>query len=134
MGANHKHQIDLNNEYPCPSCQGTLKPIILTEAFGCSRCQQIFVVDKNGEYIEQLSSIYPYKKYWQWNGKRWQISNQTIANSYFPLALGVIILLLIIWLPFALHFPSGLNIIFLAIIAVIIAIIPAIIVWISHRR
>jgi hypothetical protein len=66
------HQIDLTSEYPCPCRRnGKLKPIVLTEALGCDRCQQIFVVKKDGQVIEQLSSIYQ-KKSWRWTGHRWQ--------------------------------------------------------------
>ena len=53
------YKIDLNNDYPCPCRRpGLLKPILLTEALGCNRCQQIFVVKEKGKIIEQLSSIY----------------------------------------------------------------------------
>ena len=69
----HKIQkIDLTSEYPCPCRRnGKLKPIVLTEALGCDRCQQIFVVKKDGQVIEQLSSIYQ-KKSWRWMGNRWK--------------------------------------------------------------
>ncbi len=74
-------------------------PIALTEAFGCSRCQQIFVVQENGNTIEQLSTTYPYKKIWRWTGRSWSISKSSIRQSYLPLALlalfGIIILLLV---------------------------------------
>ena len=64
-------KIDLSNDYPCPCRRrGHLKQILLTEAFGCDRCQQIFVVKENGQVIEQLSSIY-HKKSWRWTGYRW---------------------------------------------------------------
>lgn len=72
MRPSKAHQIDLTSEYPCPCRRnGTLKPIVLTEALGCDRCQQIFVVIKDGQIIEQLSSIYQ-KKSWRWTGHRWQ--------------------------------------------------------------
>ena len=65
-------KIDLNREYPCPCRRsGNLKPIVLTEALGCDRCQQIFAVKKDGQVIEQLSSIYQ-KKSWRWTGNRWR--------------------------------------------------------------
>jgi hypothetical protein len=133
VGATRRYRIELNNEYPCPCCQGRLRPIVLTEAFGCDRCQQIFVVEQNQEILEQLSPIYPHKRRWQWTGKRWQPSEQNLASSYFSIALAIIVILLLIWLPLALHFPVGLNIIFWALVAVILAIIPALIVWSSGR-
>ncbi|NJO95933.1 MAG: hypothetical protein HC764_07790 [Pleurocapsa sp. CRU_1_2] len=53
------HTIDLTCEYPCPCRRnGKLQPIILTEALGCDRCQQLFVVKKDGQTIEQLSFVY----------------------------------------------------------------------------
>ncbi|MFN7660518.1 MAG: hypothetical protein ACK5P3_20735, partial [Dolichospermum sp.] len=62
-------KIDLNMEYACP-CRhkGQLIPITLTEAFGCDRCQQIFVVEENGYVLEQLTTTYPYKRAWRWKG------------------------------------------------------------------
>jgi len=94
------NKIDLNTDYPCPCRRkGKLIPIALTEAFGCSRCQQIFVVQENGYTIEQLSTTYPYKKIWRWTGRQWSISKSSIGQSYLPLALlvlfGIIILLLV---------------------------------------
>ncbi len=130
----NKYKIDLNKEYPCPCCKGLLQPITLTEALGCEKCQHIFIIDKNQEFIEQLSSVYPYKKAWKWTGKRWQIANKNIGNTYLPIASGIITLLLIIWLPLALNSSMGLGILIWAMVAVISAIIPAIIVWLSHRR
>ncbi|MEL6494228.1 MAG: hypothetical protein AAFQ41_03780 [Cyanobacteria bacterium J06623_7] len=66
------HRIDLTSEYPCPCRRnGRLKPIVLTEALGCDRCQQIFAVKKDGQVIEQLASIYQ-KKSWRWVGNRWK--------------------------------------------------------------
>ena len=52
----HKIQkIDSSSEYPCPCRRkGNLKPIVLTEALGCDRCQQIFEIKKDGQVIEQL--------------------------------------------------------------------------------
>lgn len=96
-GKNNK--IDLSADYPCPCRRkGKLIPIVLTDAFGCSRCQQIFVVQESGDAIEQLSTTYPYKKIWRWTGRQWSISKSSIGQSYLPLALlvlfGIIILLL----------------------------------------
>lgn len=63
--------IALNRDYACPCChQGSLRPITLTEALGCDRCQHIFsVTDK--VYIEQLAASYPYRRQWFWDGKHW---------------------------------------------------------------
>lgn len=86
----HKtHKIDLTSEYPCPCRRnGNLKPIVLTEALGCDRCQQIFAVKKDGQVIEQLSSIYQ-KKSWKWTGNRWK-------NTYTRWSASSLLILLIV--------------------------------------
>ena len=93
----HKIQkIDLTSEYPCPCRRkGNLKPIVLTEALGCDRCQQIFVVKKDGQVIEQLSSIYQ-KKSWKWTGSRWKNAYDRWTQSYLPklILLGVLMFLI----------------------------------------
>ncbi len=132
----HKPQkIDLNNDYPCPCRRkGRLLPIILTEAFGCDRCQQIFVVEENTQVLEQLASHYPYKRGWRWNGKKWVAIHSGWGESYLPIALGIIIVLLIIWLPLALRSGSGISIIIWALIAVLLAVLPALMVWLAYRQ
>lgn len=132
----HKPQkIDLNGDYPCPcGRRGHLTPIALTEAFGCNRCQQIFVVEENGYRLEQLSTTYPYKRAWRWVGNRWVTANSNISESYFPVAIGIIVVLLIVWLPLALRLSGGLNIILWAVLALLLAVLPAIMVWLAHRR
>jgi hypothetical protein len=69
----HQQKIDLHQEYPCPCHrQGRLQEITLTEAFGCDRCQKIFVLQEQGHRIEELSTIYPYKSCYFWDGRRWK--------------------------------------------------------------
>ena len=84
----HKvHKIDLTSEYPCPCRRnGKLKPIVLTEALGCDRCQQIFAVKKDGLAIEQLSSIYQ-KKSWRWTGNRWKNTYGVWKQNSFSIIL-----------------------------------------------
>lgn len=132
-----KHEkIDLNTEYPCPCRRkGQLVPITLTEAFGCDRCQQIFVVEDNGHVLEQLSTTYPYKRTWHWIGNNWRIVPTRLGESYLPVALGVIFVLVIIWLPLALRLANnGSSIIAWAIVAVLLATLPALMVWLTYRR
>ncbi|NEQ38123.1 MAG: hypothetical protein F6K40_18375 [Okeania sp. SIO3I5] len=127
-------KIDLNGEYPCPCRRrGSLIPITLTDAFGCNRCQQIFVVNESRETIEQLSSHYPYKPAWRWTGKQWSKIYSNWKARYFPLALVMILVPLVILLPLALHF-VGSNIIIWALVAVLLAMLPAFIVWLAYRR
>lgn len=133
----HKAQkIDLNTEYPCPCPRrrGRLIPIVLTEAMGCDRCQQIFVLEENGYVLEQLSTTYPYKRAWCWTGSRWNTAHKGIGGSYLALALGIILVLLIVWLPLALVANTGSSIIIWALLAVLLAVLPALMVWLAYRR
>jgi hypothetical protein len=74
VSSHHQQKIYLNQEYPCP-CHpsGKLQQIVLTEAFGCDQCHRIFVMKEDCLTIEELSSVYPYKRRYYWNGKRFQI-------------------------------------------------------------
>ena len=135
MPSQKAQKIDLNAEYPCPcGRRGRLVPITLTEAFGCNRCQQIFVVQEGGYVIEQLSTSYPYKRAWRWTGSRWTTAHSRIGESYFPLAVGIILVLLIVWLPLALQSQGGATIIVWALLAIMLAVLPAIMVWLAYRR
>lgn len=128
-------KIDLNTDYPCPCRrQGRLIPIVLTDAMGCDRCQKIFVVEENGYALEQLSTTYPHKPSWRWVGNRWITASSHLKQSYLPIAIGAIVILLFVWLPSALQVPSGANFLIWAIGAVIVAIIPAFIHWLTYRR
>jgi hypothetical protein len=128
-------KIELNTDYPCPCRRrGRLIPITLTEAFGCDRCQQIFVVEDNGYVLDQLSTNYPYKRAWRWTGKSWNLVQPKLGESYLPIALGIIFVLVIIWLPLALRLANGSSVIAWAIVAVLLAILPAIMVWLTYRR
>lgn len=70
----HKPQkIDLEQIYPCPCPRkrGQLKPIALTDAFGCDRCSLLFQLENDGYSLLQLGGIEPQQHTWQWTGK-WQ--------------------------------------------------------------
>jgi len=128
-------KIDLNVDYPCPCRRrGRLVPITLTEAFGCDRCQQLFVVEDNGYVLEQLSTSYPYKRAWRWMGNRWSVAQIRSGQSYLPVAVGIILVLLIVWLPLALRSPNGSSILIWAIVAVLGAVVPALLFWLTYRR
>ncbi|MBD2389597.1 hypothetical protein RI030_14080 [Aphanizomenon flos-aquae NRERC-008] len=128
-------KIDLNTEYTCPCRRkGQLIPITLTEAFGCDRCQQIFVVEEDGYVLEQLSTTYPYKRAWRWKGNNWQIVQPRLGQSYLPITLSIIFVLVIIWLPLALRLANSSSILVWAIVAVLLAILPALMVWLTYRR
>lgn len=128
-------KIDLNADYPCPCRRrGRLIPILLTEAFGCDRCQQLFVVEDNGYVLEQLSTSYPYKRAWRWVGNRWSVAQPRFGQSYLPVALLIIFGLLIFWLPLALRSPNNASILVWAMVAVLLAVLPALMVWLTYRR
>jgi hypothetical protein len=128
-------KIDLNQEYLCPCRRrGCLKPIALTEAFGCDRCQQIFVLDESGQVIEQLSSSYPYKRAWRWTGHRWVLIRPGFAHSYLPLITGMAFFLLSSWLLIILHYPSSLGMILGIVIAALLITLVATLFWIVYRR
>lgn len=94
-------KLDINEAYPCPCRRrGTLKPILLTEAFGCDRCQQIFVLKDEGYSIEQLSSHYPYRRAWRWTGHQWLV-NRPLSPHHYLLLLSIaffaIFVFLLLW-------------------------------------
>lgn len=132
----HKYtKIDQHQDYPCPCRRkGTLCPILLTDAFGCDRCQQIFVLQENGQIIEQLAPHYPYKRTWRWTGFRWVSTNQRLGEGVLPLMMGIILLLSIVWLPLILKSPPGVSVIFGAILVMLLVILPAFIFWLAYRR
>jgi hypothetical protein len=109
-------------------------PIILTEAFGCDRCQQIFVVEENSQTIEQLSSSYPYKRMWRWSGYRWFVVRPMLAEGYLPIMSGMMVVLLIGWLLLALQSPAGLSIMVWVALAGLLVVLPAIVFWLAYRR
>lgn len=94
----------------------------------------MFVIQEEGYVLEQLPTHYPYKRYWRWNGHRWQMIHADFRDSYLPVAILVILMLLVIWLPLALRLPLGANIIPWVILAVLLAILPALMVWLAYRR
>jgi hypothetical protein len=129
-------KIDLSNEYPCPCKRhGRLQPIVLTEAFGCERCQQIFVLKENGQAIEQLSSIY-HKKTWRWTGYRWtNISANWGKNllSMMLVMMQILTIVTILVLPIALRLSSIQNIILWAMILLLL-IALLFMVWSAYRH
>lgn len=87
------HTIDLQQKYPCPCCRGQINQIVLTEAFGCDRCQKIFVLQDDGYTIEQVSTLRPSR--WGWDGQRWRSVN-ALALSSWSIATAILISLLFI--------------------------------------
>jgi hypothetical protein len=87
----NQQKIDLHENYPCPGCRGKISPIVLTEAFGCDRCQKIFTLHDDGYVIEQISNPHPTRNCWQWDGKRWLILDSTSPlTTWTVLAAGMV--------------------------------------------
>jgi hypothetical protein len=69
-------KIDLHMEYPCPCRRkARLIPIVLTEALGCDRCPNVFVVTPDGEQVEQVAGLLLSRRLWRWTGQQWVIPN-----------------------------------------------------------
>lgn len=97
-------KIDLHADYPCPCCRrGRLSLITLTEALGCERCQEIFVVHEDGYLLEGLKTAYPYPRKWYWADGRWTAqsaspkwSNRFFSSTRFTLVALVFAILVIL--------------------------------------
>ncbi|MEO0408948.1 MAG: hypothetical protein AAF289_16520 [Cyanobacteria bacterium P01_A01_bin.135] len=132
MQIQRHHKISLNEEYPCPCRRrGRLSAIVLTEAFGCDRCQQIFVVHDSGDSIEQLSSTYAQKKVWRWTGQQWSgqrsaLMGQQVVPLLLTAALGMVIVLLIASLNAEIGFRVGVVTVLFAMLALLF--------WFAYRR
>ncbi|MBW4523073.1 MAG: hypothetical protein KME16_25830 [Scytolyngbya sp. HA4215-MV1] len=136
MQSQKVQKIDLNTDYPCPCRRrGRLVPIALTEAFGCNRCQQIFVVEESGYVIEQLSTSYPYKRTWRWTGHQWNIAHPSLRENYLPLLLALVFVLPIVCLPVALRSPTSPGSVLLWLLVMgSAAMLPVLILCIAYRR
>ncbi|PSB26743.1 hypothetical protein [Stenomitos frigidus] len=128
-------KIDLTQSYPCPCRRrGQLTQIALTEAFGCNRCQQIFVVEEGGYVLEELSTSYRYKRTWRWNGHQWNGVSSGFGESYLSIVLGVILVLLIIGFLLALNSSATSGMVFWAVVLLLLALLPALMVLLAYRR
>lgn len=137
MRSYRSQKISLKNDYPCPCRRrGCLKPIILTEALGCDRCQQIFVVKEDGCVIEQLSSIY-HKQAWRWTGNRWAnvypgVNGKSLSALFVLIVLFPLITA--IALPIILYRLASDNIIFWVIAGSLLIASLVIVLWLAYRH
>lgn len=129
-------RISLKNDYPCPCRRtGCLKPILLTEALGCDRCQQIFVVQDDRTAIEQLSSIYQ-KRTWRWNGSRWiDIYPGLSPNSLSMLFVAIFLfpLFFAIALPVVLQRLAAPSTIVWVMLCCLLITILGLVLWLTYR-
>ena len=106
-------------------------PITLTEAFGCDRCQQIFVVNEGGDSIEQLATTYARKRVWRWTGRQWSVVRSTlVSQDLLPLLLLGLLGIVIVFLIATLNAEVGLRV---GIVAVLFAML-ACFLWVAYRR
>ncbi|MEO0535276.1 MAG: hypothetical protein AAF215_15565 [Cyanobacteria bacterium P01_A01_bin.123] len=136
MRSSKSQKIDLNADYPCPCRRrGQIVPITLTEAFGCDRCQQIFVVRNDNYVIEQLSTHYPYKRAWRWTGQQWILDRSTLGKSYLPFLLfllfGAVVFVLLLA---TLQPPAGAGAAVRILSALFISILLVFMFWLACRR
>lgn len=135
MQPQKNQKIDLSREYPCPCRRhGQLTQITLTEAFGCSRCQQIFVVEESGYVLEELSTSYRYKRTWRWNGHQWNGAGSGFSENYLPVALGIILVMLVIGLLLVMNSPTSSGMVLWAVVLLLLALLPALMVLLAYRR
>ncbi|MBD2159482.1 MAG: hypothetical protein VKL01_08330 [Limnothrix sp.] len=126
-------QIELTESYPCPCRQrGTLRPIALMDAFGCDRCQQIFVVTESGDQIEQVSSGAIYRRLWRWTGTRWLSVRPPLRENYLPITLWAGFVLVLAWLPLIVKGLAGTAAWLLPGLLVIG--LPLLLLWLAYRR
>jgi hypothetical protein len=132
----HKAQkIDLTAEYPCPCHRrGQLTPIALTEAFGCNRCQRIFVVQDSGYVIEELSTSYPYKRTWRWTGHQWSATGSGLGRGSLPLVLVITFGLVFLILVTTLQSPLSSSVTFRVITALVLSLMLVMMLWLACRR
>lgn len=95
-------KIDRSQVYPCPCPKrAKLKPITLTDAFGCDRCSLIFAIEDDGCSLVRLGGIDPYRRAWYWNGLRWQpIRNGDFkyASELLPIQLVMVLSVVLMFL------------------------------------
>jgi hypothetical protein len=124
----HKPQkIDIAQTYPCPCPRkrGKLKPIALTDAFGCDRCSLLFELENDGYSLLQIGGLDTQRHLWQWTGK-WKAINahqQSILEMFLMATAALLFLgLVILW---ALNLKSTLGI----PLAIMLFILSGLLIW-----
>lgn len=102
------------------------------DAFGCDRCQQIFVVTESGDQIEQVSSGAIYRRLWRWAGTRWLSVRPPLRENYLPITLWAGFVLVLAWLPLIVKGLAGTAAWLLPGLLVIG--LPLLLLWLAYRR
>ncbi|MGC1307460.1 MAG: hypothetical protein WA885_09540 [Phormidesmis sp.] len=123
--------LDFEKTYPCPSCrQGLLVPITLTEAWGCSYCEQIFERREEPGTIGKLATPSHRRRSWRWDGKQWvmgsKLAKPKTINTYALMAL----LAGLLW--FGLTHSSLPGLLIAGITALVLFLV--VMLWLSRRR
>ena len=84
--------------------------------------------------LEELSTSYRYKRTWRWNGHQWNGVSSGFGDNYLSIALGVILVLLITGLLLALNSPTNSGVVFWAVVLLLLALLPALMVLLAYRR
>jgi hypothetical protein len=103
-------KIDIEQEYPCPCRRrGCLRPITLTEAFGCDRCSAIFALQEDGRSLLQLGGLDPCGRVWYWLRGKWQSAQRSQYDRFVwyyrilpVLTITLLFLVLLVALPWLL--------------------------------
>ncbi len=116
-------KIDLAQTYPCPCPRrrGSLKPIALTDAFGCDRCPLLFELEDDGYRLLQIGGLDAYRYTWQWIGK-WQSIRE---RQKYPF-LETVMIYGLSWLFFALILLWALNLKSVLIVPLVILLFTSI--------
>jgi hypothetical protein len=118
--------------YPCPCRrQAHLVPIYLTEAFGCDRCPQMFILQEDGKLVEQLTGGYPQACAWRWTGNHWQLIHPPQPRDHLVIrTLAPLVLLVAGWFLVGQWLVAPFSWLYLLVgILVITLVLP----WLSHR-
>ncbi|MBE9076130.1 hypothetical protein IQ241_02275 [Romeria aff. gracilis LEGE 07310] len=135
MRPRKSQKLDLNEAYPCPCRRrGRIVPIALTEAFGCDRCQQIFVVRDQNYVIEQLASHYSYKRAWRWNGHQWLLDRDVRRSYMLVLIVTVLLLAFCLILLATAKSPVNASATFRLLVAFLFLMGVVILLWSASRR
>jgi len=92
----------------------------------------MFIVQNNYQQLEQLSTPSPYRRAWRWDGKKWIAISSRWGDTYLPITLAMIVVVLMIWLPLTLQSSAELTILFWGLLALLLAILPILMVWLAH--
>ncbi|MEL7314583.1 MAG: hypothetical protein AAFN08_06485, partial [Cyanobacteria bacterium J06559_3] len=101
----------------------------MTEAFGCHRCQRIFVVREDGYLLEQISTHHPYKQVWYWTGQKWQSIHSALFNQYLPPIIIFLMVVVLILLLASLRPPASIDKFLLLLPIAAIALLFSVVFW-----